>query len=289
MSATRDGDGPRVGDKVRVSFETTVASGAPNPYVVWVNVEDGKDGPGRVVCVPTYAVEVLERADDPSKDKVGTQRDVSTADDATAGVEHAEIGNWAVRWTTDKHSDTPWVWFRWDGPQLLSNETVAGRAVIGAVPGTPAAKARDKANAVEVARPSVRVVNEPHGIPVDVRKRVVEELASVNKAGAIRELRRHVDMGFSEAVAYVEGMSEYQSYLSEHGETRQPREFRADGPEPPADVRVLEWLDATEGRRYLKRFEAAWLWVDGPNDRDPGGVGEWPPFHPGTYREVILP
>lgn len=134
------GDEPRVGDKVQVSFETTVASGAPNPYVVWVNVEDGREGPGRIVCVPTYAVEVLERADDPSRNEVGTIRRLPAQQQA--GADSAPLGPIAVKW--DANDQHPWVWMRWDGAQLLSDETVTGWPVIGAVPGTPAAEAAQR-------------------------------------------------------------------------------------------------------------------------------------------------
>jgi hypothetical protein len=219
---------PQPGDVVEVRYKATYVHESDGQHVL-----DVADGMGPIhMDAPAWAtVEVLERADDPGRDKVGTQRDMSTPDDATAGVNHAEIGNWAVRWTTDKHSDTPWVWFRWDGPQLLSNETVAGRPVIGVVPGTPAAEARAKQDAINALvenaahnaspRPSVRVPNEPHGIPNEVRQRIVEWLEAGDQAAAVRALQHATGMHLINAVAYVESMSEYQTYLEQQGGKRE--------------------------------------------------------------------
>lgn len=310
---TRDGDGPRKGDRVRWT--------RMRPQVIEGILEDVdgdayaiRDGELRLHACQTedVTVEVLERADDPSSDEVGTVR------------KDPEYGEVVAKVSLSREEGRPWHSF--DGGSTVTDQRVKEWPVIGAVPGTPAAEAQNvgigqilpdgyaswaeyhekhpykprdswaqyhadgiglqqEMDALKAKR-SVRAVNEPHGLPTSVRQAAADRLAAGDKDAAVRGLY-HFGMTRAAAESYVEGMSEYQSYLSEHGETRQPREFRADGPEPPADVRVLEWLDAPEGRRYLKRFEAAWLWVDGPHDRDPGGVGEWPPFHPGRYREVL--
>lgn len=57
---------PRPGDRVRVTFESVVSSGAPNPDVVWVETPgQTKFGIAHLTPLPVSMMEVLERADTP--------------------------------------------------------------------------------------------------------------------------------------------------------------------------------------------------------------------------------
>jgi hypothetical protein len=114
---------PRKGDKVRVTYDAVVVD--PDNGLVTLEVAEGWfDAP------PSASFEVLERADDPSRDEIGTT--------ATTG-------------------NRPWVKVdinRWVNPSYeLSDRSdgwMTGRRVTGAVPGTPAAEAqRDRAESGE--------------------------------------------------------------------------------------------------------------------------------------------
>lgn len=111
------------GDRVRVTFEAEYVRPSINHEVEGHVLNTYEDGCH--ITVPfTADIELIERADDPSKDPVGTVRKGS--------------GSIAIRTDVEARTTMPWLilgnpsdWFR--------NEQVTGWKVIGAVPGTPAA------------------------------------------------------------------------------------------------------------------------------------------------------
>lgn len=114
---------PKVGDKVRVAYEGTVV----NPGFGGLHL------PGTLDMQCFLAdVEILERADDPSKDPVGTVRQ------STAG---SRPGAPYIKTAAPRY---PWkrleVWQ--SGEQLHGNynESMVGWPIIGVVPGSPADK-----------------------------------------------------------------------------------------------------------------------------------------------------
>lgn len=72
------------------------------------------------------------------------------------------------------------------------------------------------AESEQPARRSVRVPNEPHGIPLEVRQKVLDAAIVDGKRTAAELLQRHVMIAMPDALAYVESMSEYQTYLAAH-------------------------------------------------------------------------
>jgi hypothetical protein len=113
---------PEPGDKVRVTYEGvyTRYGTVQHPARRFLSFE-----------IPSGStVEVLESADDPSKDPVGTVR-------AMGGEEHGDLGPVAQK-IHDNNIQYCWAWLRWDGYQFLSSDSMVGRKIIGYVPGTPA-------------------------------------------------------------------------------------------------------------------------------------------------------
>lgn len=121
------GPEPRKGDKVRLVIEGEVGSTYASAALGFKN---GPVIPGYVV--QSAKVEILERADDPSKDPVGTvRRSVSLT---YTKSEHAGC-----------NGNLPWVRLTGDGNvRTYSDGEVVGLPVIGAVPGTPAAEAAEE-------------------------------------------------------------------------------------------------------------------------------------------------
>lgn len=210
MTGTRDGEGPRKGDRVRVTYEAMWDE--PPNYPGWM-VRLGQDAAGheRWADVPEWAsVEVLERADDPSKALRGEVREID--------------GMSAVCYGGDF-----WVYFSeppgsTGGYGVYRAAQMVGAPVIGAVPGTPAADAQAVVVTSDAKR-AVGVVNEPHGLPTDRHAMIAASLAAGRKPTAL-VIAMEAGLSREAAESYVEGMSEYQSYLSEHGETRDADESR---------------------------------------------------------------
>jgi hypothetical protein len=113
------------GDRVQVAYEGVVAG---------VNADGSIDYLGAGHHLPKGAtVELIERADDPSKDPVGTVR------------RDPREGNTYIR--SDYNDLYPWISF---GPMTgVQHHRVVGWEVIGAVPGTPAAEAQKSRNHFE--------------------------------------------------------------------------------------------------------------------------------------------
>jgi hypothetical protein len=110
---------PQPGDKVRVTIYYTVD---PSGHYV-----------GKSIADEDYvAVEVLEPADDPSKDPVGTLR------------REEKGGGFAVYVKAGSPAGGTWVLIHTSEPGVLADRFpdgfVAGFPVVGSVPGTPAAE-----------------------------------------------------------------------------------------------------------------------------------------------------
>lgn len=110
----------KVGDEIKVTFTGTVKA----KEGMWVDLEWG-DGSMTVSLAPAE-VEVLTPADDPSKDPVGTVRSLD--------------GRSFVKAPVGLDSEYPWRDMDYAGGN--SDVTMGGSLIIGAVPGTPAAKAQ---------------------------------------------------------------------------------------------------------------------------------------------------
>lgn len=75
---------------------------------------------------------------------------------------------------------------------------------------------------------------------------------------------------------------------------REPRVFTSDGPEPPPDVRVLEWRDRDDPTKclYLLRSAGGWEWSRTAHRRIPGihaNPTSWRAAvcsNPGRFQEV---
>lgn len=219
---TRDGDGPRKDDRVRVVLD--------GRYVRESDLEDHDGGfagcfvdvDGVLLYVPPSAtVEVLERADDPSKDPEGTQRLVEYDCEPARVFTASEDGAFDNRWVALNGA-------------TYSDAEIAGSKVIGAYPGTPAAEAaRDK--------------------------------------------------------AVADALPDWERDLVAAGQTREPRVFKSDGPEPPADVENLEVVEFewTSHVKYLRRGRLGWYFTDSLDEEANKQGFQWPPASEGRFREVL--
>lgn len=235
-------------------------------------IED--DGTRRSFRVPFCSVEVVEAADDPSADPIGT-------------VRRSGNGVLAARVEPGREDD-PLVWavvVRCGATDrsFYDHQEVEGWEVTGAVPGTPAAEANP--------------------VPPQVLERVREMLSNGQKSRAIKAIREVcVGMGLKEAKAYAESLPEWAEgdralgdqirdglNLSPHG--WEPRVFHSDKEEPPEDVKVLRWLDSNPSNRweYLIHSRSGWVWATNPDENvlSPGAYWNHATRAcPGRYREV---
>lgn len=194
------GDGPRPKDKVRVSFVTEYA-------------DDGSILPmGKLV--EDVSVEVLKRADDPT---IGEIRGVTGTLDGKP-KQAVKVGSFLSSNPSER-----FMWVIVQTGEMLADGNVSGLGdVIGAVPDSPASEAQQ-----QPARRSVRVPNEPHGPSAETLKRIAEFLQLGDKVRAVLTAAG-AGMDREQATRYVESMSEYQQFLSEHGEKRELRAFGHD-------------------------------------------------------------
>lgn len=121
---------PRKGDKVRVTYEAIWDQDRGSHY--WLR--DQADG--TTAAVPASAtVELIELADDPSKDPIGTVRHERHDDDSGHSI-------WLC--TQDRHGRRGWfcVYSTAVGNQggRMDDDEVAGLPVVDALLGTPAAE-----------------------------------------------------------------------------------------------------------------------------------------------------
>lgn len=116
--------GPQRGDRIRVVFEGVLAD--PNYHRDFVeNVYRLTDG--RMFSRHDCAIEILERADDPARDLVGTVRQDS------AGHVYVKEGPEVLPWS------------RLSDGTKVANQGMIGMGISGVVPGSLAAAARDAA------------------------------------------------------------------------------------------------------------------------------------------------
>lgn len=247
------------------------------------------------VGIPDAAtVEVLKRADGASADLVGTMR-------------REEHDGEHVVYAKGTIGKMPWVVVFSSAVGLIGrrfDDSMVGEfPVVGAIPDTPAAEAWTPIPEWEQPGPrlrrSVRVPNEPHGLPTSARPNVALLVRAGDVTGAIKAVRAATYWPLHEARAYVEDMEEYQTYLSKHGEKRQQRDarvFSSDGPEPPDDIECLLFSGVYRGRhdvRFLKRsvdLQRRWVWVSAPTSDMTAMVGDcnWPPPQArGSFTEVL--
>ena len=241
---------PQPRDRVRWKRTSVIEGVVEETGADGIVVRDG-DGYKHLCQVEDATVEVLERADDPSKDPIGTVR----KGDKSSPVVRCRVTS------SDVH---PWKSVMYT--VSYSHDEVVGWPVTGAVPGTPAAEAaaqekaeqiadlREKLQRVEVkanacrveesARPSVSLPNEPHGIPLGIRQQAAELLISGNKRGAAGVVGAAMGVSEAEALAYVESMVEYETYLNHHGRTEvDPTEadrMRAMGFDKQPEVKISD-------------------------------------------------
>ncbi len=242
----------RPGDTVLIHLKAVVTHLDDHDNVVMAQVDGESDG----TYIPRAAsVEILERADDPSRDTVGSRREMPRNDQSRD--DSAPIGPFAFKWSED--ADEPWVWFRWDGPQLLSNGTVADWPLSTPVASTPAAEAEKPAeNSHENhCKDLAEAIYASHIYPW-------KDLLLTARRYAVHAMR-------DEAAAERE----------EAAEAAEPRVFQSDGPEPPEDVTVLEWLDFNPEHfacRYVVRVPGGWAWTNDPSsETDRTGLTAWCP------------
>lgn len=145
------------------------------------------------------------------------------------------------------------------------------------------------------ARRSVRVENGPHGPSPTARLLMSARVTHGQPVEAVR-LAHQIGMDWPDALAYVEGMSEYQTNLAAHGERRGSRVFLSDGLEPPADVELLRFFGtpARINGLFLRRsvdLQLRWVWLADPEADVSGMVGDtnWPvPNVKGTFTEEVV-
>jgi hypothetical protein len=158
--------------------------------------------------VPKEAViKVLERADDP---KVGELRreDHDDSDGAAGGR-----SIWQVQ--EDHDGERFWCCVYSTAPGnrdvRFKLDTMLDLPVVGYVPGSPAAYAA-------ATKPSGRVVRDPVGLGERLWRDLNRYARQGDLHAAAGVLSLHTAMSGDDAIAYVKDMSEYQAYLSEHGE-----------------------------------------------------------------------
>lgn len=245
---------PRTGDRVRVTYDAMYAG--ERYGFRRVEVLDG-DGDECEITAPLSAtVEVLERADDPSKNEIGTVRREQHADDKTG--ESYSVWQHTQYQLSETATRSHWLCthstHHGNLGEALTHDQVRGMPVIGAAPGTPAAEARDKANACEPARMSVRVPNEPHGLSEHLRQVISERVTVGDKWGAVDTLVHCTLMDRERAESYVEDMSEYQQFLSEHGEKPLDNEGIVMGEYYAEKARQRRFRYFTKTQHYVHRI-----------------------------------
>lgn len=225
---------PQPRDKVRVTVvgeAVTVGTGG------WMKLAVGEmpgQPNGGELALPLsgggITVEVLEPADDPSKDPVGTFRREDHEDGYSIWQKIEDsLGRiywWCTFSTVEGNKMT-----RVDDPDLVDTR------VIGALPGSPA------------DRPAV----------------TVEEVEQIGQL------------------------------LADNQSGRDPQVFTFPGPQPPASVTTLEWLDSNPDARdyqFLHRVGDGWLWWDRatPPEKWSAAPNSWDRAartSPGRYREVV--
>lgn len=303
--------GAQPGDRVRVTphpYEGTMVCDGSQGRLIQIRDDEGMlhaFGPNH------GAVELIEPADDPSKDDAGTLR----------REDHEETNGFSL-WQATQDRNGQWRWLcvysTADGNRglWLDHDHMADLPVVGATPWTPA---------WEAERAEVEHTNEcppePEDLdlPMSVRQLIADLLMAGDRAGAVRVMRKAVDIGFNDARRYLETWSEYQTGLNQRPvetvelpevdneaialgldlaerararQQREPRVFTSDGPEPPQDVTCLEWLDYDPNDfvyAYLRREGSGWAWVSGPEGPTHAAIQFWPPIAANAWFREVQP
>lgn len=171
---------PQKGDRVRVTFEAEFEGDGLDGSTARVKVTKG-GMPALISIADESTVEVLEPADDPTRDPIWTVR---TVEPAPGGAD----GNTVV-----KFGDSYWLY-----PSKLGNgygrldwSCVTDSKVIGVVPGTPAA--------------------EQNPVPPQVLARVREMLNNGQRIRAIKAIREAaVGLGLKSAKEYAKSLPEWE-------------------------------------------------------------------------------
>jgi hypothetical protein len=190
---------PRTGDRVRWTHTSVIEGRVDRVEVDAIHLQDEASGRIRACQFEGATVEVLERADDPTLDPIWTVREVEPKPAAAMSNVVVKFGN--SYWLYPSNLG--------NGYGRLDWATVHESKVIGAVPGTDAARFEDAIAdlvADSAPRPSVRVPNEPHGLSLFVHRQVAN-LVAVGNAGAASLLLQETGMPADEANDYVKTLA----------------------------------------------------------------------------------
>jgi hypothetical protein len=285
------GDKPRKGDRVRVTFDADFVNGDDSRHMV-VDIADGM-GPVHIGIPAWASVEVLERADDPSRDLPGTQRREEHDGGFVLYVKGADCG---TAWVVASSSALTELGKRY------TDEFVAEFPRAGALPGTPAAEAEKHAPRLsQTPGPRCNAIEGATGINCGLPRL---HAADVDHEGTHEPVGDRDSVGYrlfvrwpwtewdrdAAAVGADVPLPEWEQELVEQEAARQQRVFRSDGPEPPQDVKTLEWIHyGASYARYLARNGDGWSWVNAPGCApafDDAPLS-WSPAAHGSFREVL--
>jgi hypothetical protein len=249
----------------------------------------------------SWVAELVHPADDPSKDPIWTVREVEPKPAAADG-------NIVV-----KFGDSFWLYpsNMGNGYGRLDWARVKNSKVIGSVPGTPAWTAWCEGDLPGMGGAGFPAHTDTRGLSDDDYCRDMAQALGMTRADTswdelVDEARRVAVHARRDERA--EGHARETCTLNDcvaapwHDKTdecgpqrREPRVFQSDGPEPPADVEVVEWLLERDpnGYQYVRRVGDGWLWSLLPHEQAPtvdAAPASWKwATHAckGTYREVL--
>lgn len=292
VSEVLKGDKPQPDDLIRVSYE--------GRYGVLPSGQEYLSNPGvpNQLFYDGATVEVLERADDPAKDLVGTVRESCGRPYAKKATDH-----WLL---IGEDRDV--------GDRCYDHQIASAR-VIGACPGTPAAEAViPTVTAAEIdawaeadEHEQCRATEGATGIECGLPRR---HALDVDHEGTHDPATsKHDGIGYrltvrwpwcewdrdAKAVGFEMPLPDWEMLAEESARQQkpEPRVFRSDGPEPPEDVQVLEWLDFDEdfnACRYIKRILGTSVWHEAETPGEGFIAGQhlhWSQVRPSSYREVL--
>lgn len=188
---------PQPGDRVRVTFEATYLR--PHVKLDGCHEVHVPDDSNTRVTLRSATIEVLERADDPSKDPLDSVR--IGPNGAVAIRMHVE---------RDGNRYVP-GWRLTRGAGECADKDVVGWQRVGVLPG---------GEEQSTPRPSVRLSNEPHGVPTDIREVVAGHVLAGAFARAQRTLVHNgLADDYADAERYIQGMSEFQEFIDTNART----------------------------------------------------------------------
>jgi hypothetical protein len=312
VSEAPKGDKPRKGDLVRVTYEGVYAPTPHGPLLL-------TDGCPKRSIFDDARVEVLERADDPAKDKLGTLRREAHDDALVIYMKTAVDAN---GWWTAVYSNAAGIIGK-----RFDNQFVAEFTIFDSCPGTPAAEAeKPDPNSHDAHRTDLaEALRTSDALPWEellftarryathaIRDEQAEarEYPDVSGAGVpfpplkdapplpevppfkLGDWVRNRNTG---AVIQVTGdLADWLPKYYQLTDPPEPRVFSSDGPEPPTDILCLEWsafgwsTPSRELHGYAVRHDGGWTWARGPGAADPAETpSAWPVARRGEFREVL--